>query len=125
MKTTQMLASALVASLALASTSLAATESSRAVSQYLEHYKVLRTDVPLPIKIVAPTGLPWNYRAATIHVTMLIDREGRPQNIEIGSRANPEVTQLLVSALVQWRFSPALKDGVPVEQRVTLPIRLS
>jgi len=130
MKTTQVLVSAAVASLVLATPGFAAratshTDLSTAVAQYLEHYTVQRTDIPLPIKVVAPEGLPWNFRPTTFSVTMLIDRDGRPQDIKIASKANAELTKLLVSALSQWRFSPALKDGVPVAQMVTLPLRVS
>ena len=131
MKTTHLFASAVVASLPLATLGFAApaatthTEASPVVSQYREHYKVLRTDVPLPIKVVAPAGLPENYIPTTFNVTMVIDREGRPQNIEIDPKANAEVSKLLVTALSQWRFSPALKDGVPVEKLVILPLRVS
>ena len=53
---------------------------------------------------------------------MLVDRDGRPQNIKIASPASAEMTKLLVSALSQWRFSPAREDGVPVARRVTLPL---
>ena len=129
MKTTHLLVSAVVASLPLATVGFAAPAAhpdiSPAVSQYRDHYKVLRTDVPLPIKVVAPAGLPENFRPTTFNVTMVIDREGRPQNIEIEPKATAEVSKLLVTALSQWRFSPALKDGVPVEKLVILPLRVS
>jgi hypothetical protein len=130
MKTTQVLVCAVVANLVLATTSFAAratshTDLSTAVAQYLELYKVQRTDIPLPVKVVAPEGLPWNFRPTTFNVTMLIDSDGRPQNIKIASKADAELTKLLVSALSQWRFSPARKNGVPVAQMVTLPLRVS
>lgn len=129
MKTTQMLVSAVVASLPLATLGFAAPAThpdvSPAVSQYRDHYKVLRTDVPLPIKVVAPAGLPENFRPTTFKVTMVIDREGRPQNIEIDAKATAEISKILLVALTQWRFSPALKDGVPVEKLVILPLRVS
>jgi hypothetical protein len=130
MKTSHMFVSAVVASLPLATMGFAApaashTDVSPAVSQYREHYKVLRTDVPLPIKVVAPAGLPENFRPTTFNVTMVIDREGRPQNIEIEPKASAEVSKILMVALTQWRFSPALKDGVPIEKLVILPLRVS
>lgn len=126
MKTSQIIVSAFVASLTLATASFATvtTDSSLSVSQYQEHYKTLRTDVPLPVKVVEPSGLPWNYRRTTFNVTMLVDRDGRPQNIKIASPASAEMTKLLVSALSQWRFSPAMEGGVPVSRMVTLPLDL-
>jgi TonB family protein len=123
MKPNQMLASFVVASLVLAASAFASTDASTA--KYLEHYKVLRTDIPLPVKVVSPTGLPLSYKDKTVTVTMLIDREGQPQNVVIASPANPELSRLLVPVISQWRFSPARQDGVPVARQVKLPLHLS
>lgn len=125
MKTNQVLLSAVIASVALATSSFAAAENSVDLTKYLGHYNVLRTDIPLPLKVVAPSGLPRSFQGTTINVTMLIDRDGRPQDVRIVSPISSELAALLMPVLTQWRFSPAMKDGVPFAQKVELPIHLS
>ena len=121
MKPVRILVLASVASLALASSAFAVSPTTK----YLEHYKVLRTDVPLPVKIVSPTGLPQSAKDKTITFTMIIDRDGKPQNVTPVSPIEPAVAKILVPVVSKWQFTPAQQDGVAVARKIMLPIHLT
>jgi len=120
MNPVKMSVSVIVASLALAGSAIA----SDSTTKYLEHYKVLRKDIPLPVKVVAPTGLPASCKNTVVTFTMLIDQEGRPKNVAITSPASAELSRILVPVVSQWRFTPAQENGVPVARKVILPVQL-
>ncbi|MBI2518145.1 MAG: energy transducer TonB [Opitutae bacterium] len=103
----------------LAAPTFAATN----LDRYVDHYKVVRTDVPLPAKVVNPTDLPARYIGAVVNVTLTVDATGQPRDIALES-PDAELANLLVPVVAQWRFTPAQKDGVPVAKRILLPLAL-
>jgi len=121
MKPARILVLASIASLALASSAFAVSPTTK----YLEHYKVLRTDVPLPVKVVSPTGLPRSAKDTTITFTMVIDRDGKPHDVTPVSPVEPAVAKIMVPVVSKWRFSPAQQDGVPVARKIMLPIEVT
>jgi hypothetical protein len=95
---------------------------STSTAAYLEKYKVVRTDIPLPAKVVTPT-LPARYKDQTAQLTMMVDPAGRPHDIALVGRADPELAALLIPAVSQWQFTPAYDNGVAVSRRIMLPLR--
>ncbi len=60
--------------------------------------------------------------AGTIVVRVLVGEDGKVQETKvIKSFGNPACEQAALDAARQWEFSPATKDGVPFEQRVSIP----
>lgn len=84
----------------------------------------LRFDAPVPARIVHPTDLPNSAKGATVMLSLTIDAAGQPHDIRIVSRGDRELTKSLVSAVSQWQFTPARKDGTAVTVKVLLPIEL-
>jgi iron complex outermembrane recepter protein len=108
---------------ALAVAAPAATNSP--IDQYLAHYRVVRSDVPLPAKVVGPVDLSRRYIGSLVTIDLTVDASGQPRDISVVSRNDPELARAVISAVAQWRFTPAQKDGKPVEARIRLPIRLA
>jgi peptide/nickel transport system substrate-binding protein len=60
--------------------------------------------------------------AGTIVVRVLVGEDGKVQEARvIKSFGNPACEQAALNAARQWEFNPATKDGVPFEQRVSIP----
>ena len=79
---------------------------------------------PQPAKIVSPEGLPRRYLDTTVKVAFTVDEFGQPRNITLVGRKDRDLARSLVPAIAQWRFTPATKDGLPVSQRVMMPVKL-
>lgn len=60
--------------------------------------------------------------AGTIVVRVLVGADGRVKDASIlTSFGNPACEEAALVAARQWEFTPATKDGVPFEQRVSIP----
>ena len=60
--------------------------------------------------------------AGTIVVRVLVGEDGKVQEARvIKSFGNPACEQAALDAARQWEFDPATKDGIPFEQRVSIP----
>lgn len=60
--------------------------------------------------------------AGTIVVRVLVGDDGKVKEARIiKSFGNPACEQAALDAARQWEFKPAAKDGVPFEQRVSIP----
>jgi len=44
----------------------------------------------------------------------VIDEEGVPQNLEVKKELGLGLDEKAIEAVQQWRFQPALRDGMPV-----------
>jgi TonB family protein len=97
---------------------------STSITGYADRYKALRTDVPLPTKVVNPTDVPGQYAGSTVTLQLTVDAAGAARNISVVSPNDPELSRAVVKAVSQWRFAPARKGGVPVESRIELPLQL-
>ncbi len=80
--------------------------------------------VPQPDTVVSPTDLPRQYLGSTVKVAFTVDENGQPHNITLVRRSHPALERSLVTALAQWRFTPAQENGVAVSKRVILPLKL-
>jgi TonB family protein len=58
--------------------------------------------------------------AAVLDAVILED--GTPKIIRVIRSLDWEVDELAISALQQWRFSPAMKDGMPVKVRMNIAV---
>jgi outer membrane biosynthesis protein TonB len=66
-------------------------------------------------------------RLDALVIAVVVDEHGRAFSVNgVHAPQNMGEAVLLTSALAvvkQWQFEPALKDGVPVRYRLTVPLR--
>lgn len=83
---------------------------------------------PSPVQPVEPE-YPQGARKAGIEGDVLcavtIDAEGRVTSVEVLRSAAPLLDDAARRALLQWVFSPALRDGEPVPSQVVVPVRFA
>lgn len=82
---------------------------------------------PKPVTQIAPV-FPSDHEgpvAGDASIECIIDRAGRPQLPRIVRASSPEFGWAAATAVAQWRFEPARKDGKPVVSRARLPIRVT
>lgn len=90
----------------------------------------LSTDVsdisglPLAQKIVSPAGLSRQHVGMTVQLSFTVDENGRPHDVEVMGQTDRKLTDSVVAAVNQWRFAPAMQDGMPVSKRVTMPLEI-
>jgi TonB family protein len=56
----------------------------------------------------------------TVTLTLTVDHEGRPQNIQVKRSVYPSLDQSAVDAARKMRFEPAMKDGQPVSMWISV-----
>jgi len=61
----------------------------------------------------------------SVVLTMVVDRDGNPQDIKIWEALYPSMDQAAVEAARQMRFEPALKDGQPVPETLLIEFYFS
>jgi hypothetical protein len=96
-----------------------------AATTAIELHPLPRTGLPVPTRVVNPKGVPAQYRDAVIRLFFTVDTAGMPRNIKVLELDDPALTDSLVTALAQWRFTPASRQGVAVSMDVVLPLELS
>ncbi len=69
-----------------------------------------------------PSELAKKEVAGRVTVMMVVDQEGRVMNPRIENSTDPAFDSAVLAAVRQWRYEPALKDGVKVAARVRVPI---
>lgn len=80
-------------------------------------------DVPVPNAVVAPR-VQSCYVGQTVEVEFTVDKEGKPSNFSVMNFADSYLAETVVDALKQWQFTPAHRAGVPVAEKVILPVRV-
>lgn len=85
--------------------------------------KAVAFEAPVVAKMVSPTGLSRQHEGATVTLTMTIDEKGRPSDIYVFGN-DRKLKNSIVSAVSQWEFTPAKKNGVAVPTKVMLPVEL-
>jgi TonB family protein len=87
-----------------------------------------QTRRPRVIRRVEPT-YPADAREKNIKgsvvLTMVVDREGNPQDVKIWRSLYPSMDQAALEAARQMRFEPALKDGQPVSETLLVEFYFS
>lgn len=55
-------------------------------------------------------------------LSLEISKEGKTEKIEVRRKLEPTLDQNAITAVEQWKFAPATKDGKPVRVKATLEI---
>ncbi|MFA5057103.1 MAG: TonB family protein [Opitutaceae bacterium] len=91
-----------------------------AAQTYIDSYHG-RTDIPVPVKIVAPEA-DASLVGARVEVEFLVDGTGRPQQVHVLSATDDAFGMSVRNAVKQWKFEPARLNGTPVSKKVLLPV---
>lgn len=79
---------------------------------------------PVPVHVVSPVNLPWDFERATINLAFTIDEKGVPHDVRTVNRLPADVASQLIAAVSQWRFRPMIENGKPATTRVVMPLTL-
>ncbi|MDD2764496.1 MAG: energy transducer TonB [Opitutaceae bacterium] len=90
---------------------------------YIDSYRG-RTDIPVPVSIVAPQADD-SLVGARVEVEFLVDGTGRPQQVQVLSATDDAFGMSVRNAVKQWKFEPARLNGTPVARKVLLPVLVS
>ena len=62
-----------------------------------------------------------------VELSVLVAADGRPAEVHVVKSSGHDVLDdsALTTVRTRWRFMPAERDGVPIEDRVTFPIRFA
>jgi TonB family protein len=87
---------------------------------YIESYHG-RTDIPVPVKVVAPSA-DSSLVGTKVEVEFLVDARGLPQNVQVISSTDRAFGASVREAVAKWKFEPAMHNGAPVPMKVQLPV---
>ena len=88
-----------------------------AATDDIEPHKLTRPVEPEYPKDLRDAGV-----EGQVYVHFEVDRYGMVQNPEIRYATHKEFGEAVKAVVPRWRFSPARRDGLPVEQRVRMPV---
>jgi len=74
-------------------------------------------------KPVYPETMMKALRQGNVLILGRIDREGRPIGLQAITASHQDFVQPALDAVSQWRFRPALRDGVPIEVFLNAGVR--
>ncbi len=99
--------------------------SAKTVEQvYIDTYNG-RTDIPVPISVIAPEAtLGATNQPATVELVFIVDEKGTPRQIKVQSTTDESLVEPVKEAVAQWKFVPAKRNGEAVSSRVRLPVRI-
>jgi TonB family protein len=81
------------------------------------------SSIPVPISVVSPQIR--NVAAGqTLEVEFTVSAAGKPSGINVLSSKDSQLSEAVVSAVTQWQFKPAQKDGIAVPMKVILPVHV-
>lgn len=85
----------------------------------------VRTDpgVPVPVKVVAPEASSYS-AGESVDLVFVVDVAGVPADVTVQKSTDSTLADAAVSAVKQWRFTPATRDGHVVATKVLLPVRV-
>jgi serine/threonine-protein kinase len=66
---------------------------------------------------VLPLGENGRPLHGTVGISMLVDEDGIPRELEVTEPASPALDRAALESARSWRYAPARKDGVPVRVR--------
>ena len=75
-----------------------------------------------PVEPTYPEDLKQAGVEGQVDVHFVVDRYGMPQDPEIRYQTHKEFGDAVKAVVPRWRFAPARRDGVPVEQKVRMPV---
>lgn len=62
------------------------------------------------------------YTEGIVRIVTVVTSEGVPTDLHVTRGLNPEEDRTALEAVKQWRFRPGLKEGKPVNVRVTVEV---
>jgi TonB family protein len=90
---------------------------------YVESYRG-RTDIPAPLAVVTP-AVESRFAGQQVTLEFVVDATGKPTLFAPAAPGtDAELVAAVVDAVSQWKFSPALVDGLPVAKKVVLPVNI-
>lgn len=91
---------------------------------YLNHVYELAILVSGDLPFVSPDELPQHFQSyVTVEVT--IDAEGLPRHVHtIAGIVTPTIEEKLLSAIRQFRYIPAMRDGLPIPSQRDIVIHI-
>jgi TonB family protein len=89
---------------------------------YLESFQKA-PGAPVPISVVSPQ-VGQNFTGDSVEIEFLVDTTGKTSDFVVKSSSDATLSGLVVAAVKQWEFAPAIRDGVPVATKVDLPVRI-
>jgi TonB family protein len=76
---------------------------------------------PQPLVTVDPLIAPTVYQGGTVVLRVSVADTGAVTDVAVINSA-PALTESVIEAVRQWRFSPARLDGTPVAARITVAV---
>lgn len=89
---------------------------------YLASYRKA-PGVPVPVNVVTPRFSGQSI-GEKVEVEFTVTAAGRPEGFSVLSATDYSLADSVVAAVKQWQFAPATKNGVPVDTKVILPVRV-
>jgi TonB family protein len=78
---------------------------------------------PKAIETLTPTAPPGTTLAPSVIVDLVVSKAGDVTSAEVVS-GDESLTATVVTAVLAWRFEPALRDGVPVAAKIRVRVEL-
>ncbi len=75
-----------------------------------------------PVEPVYPVGLHEAGVEGQVEAVFRVDRNGGVHEPDVSYATHPEFGEAVKAVLAKWHFSPARRDGRPVDQRVRMPV---
>ena len=77
----------------------------------------------MPVAVVSPS-VGAEYAGTTVQLEFVVDVTGKPAEFNVKSATDVTLAAAVTDAVKQWRFTPAMNNGVAVATKVSLPIRI-
>ncbi|HVU34555.1 MAG TPA: TonB family protein [Opitutaceae bacterium] len=114
--------SKLVLLLSLSALGCVVANASTPEQTYIDSYRK-DSNTPVPVAVVTPTVGP-EYAGSTVEIAFVVDQAGMPADLSVKSAADDALGSLVLDAVKQWRFKPAMHNGAPIATKVVLPVRI-
>lgn len=72
-----------------------------------------------------PEGLQLQDFTGQVVVELVVSESGEVVQSRVVNQEHPDLSQAALSAVSQWRFDPALKDGRPTSTAIRVPVRFT
>ncbi len=79
------------------------------------------TGVPVPLFVVSPEVSASN-AGQKVEIAFTVDATGKTSAFTVRSSPDATLAEAVVAAVKQWRFKPAVSEGVAVATNVVLPV---
>ena len=80
-------------------------------------------EIPVPVAVVSPS-VAQQYAGATVELEFTVDTAGRPTELSVKYSPDEALAATVLTAVKQWRFTPAQLNGTPVAKKVSLPVKI-